>query len=157
MITIDNLSLVAQQPFQITEQDKAIFKLRALLHKTCYASFPIDKNKTFVVVDKNNTGMIVNKDLTHVEKKIEVTVTRQSSGDFSVMLKIRDYDGKTKGAFESNLYNVDVAIKHKSPTSKAIKGTFARLNSPEYGATVTLRLQNEGEYEILIGDKAKSA
>ena len=146
MIPISNLSMAGQQQIQITDQQKAIFTLRSILNKACRSSF------TF---DKNNTGLIINQDYSYLQKKVEVRIENKSDGDFTVTLRIRDYDNKTNHNFESNIYNVDVAIKHKSQNLKPIVGNFVRLMSPDYGATVTLKLQNEGEYEILIGNKAK--
>ena len=143
-----SLNQVNKQPRPpITEQDRAIFKLRAILYKACRES---------VTVDKNNTGMVINKDLAHLKKKVEGTITKESGG-YAFTLKVRDDDANDRAKFEANLYNVDIAVKHKSSNSKAIKGNLARLLNPDFGATVTLKLWDEGEYEILIGSEAKKA
>ena len=120
-------------------QIKAIASLRNLLKVHQKNTFQFLKNST-----KNNVTS-VNVDKTSIKGTID------SSHDYT--FEATEADDNKKKDFENNLNNTDITVRHKSSGKVSpVKQLTALTYS--FGVKATLRLEDEGEYEILIGGDA---
>ena len=137
----------SNQGFTITPQIQARFKAITELRKLL-----INNNKqirfNFVKGSSSPQVTSVDVDKTSIKGKIDF-----SSGSYEYVFEATEGDDKKKSNFETNLKDVDIAIKHKT-TGKVSHVTQLTVMSYAYGVRAILKLGDEGEYEILIGGDA---
>jgi len=150
LINANGIYAQAGNPIQVTDQIKAIIRVNGLLRRGGIDTFNFSKGVTGRVTE-----------LQHIKPNIPSTVDITGSvflngpGNYVYNFFINDKDTFTNGKFESDLSGVYIALKH-TKTKKIVSRTqFERLSSPYYGGKATLKLVDEGEYEILIGAVAK--
>ncbi len=133
----------SQTPASPTPQQLAIIKLNNQLRTNRKSTFQFSKSAPNNEVTSLTLGTLT----------VTGTVIPNSNGTYSYKFKTKETNDATKQDFEKNLKDVYIALKHKTQGIIS-RGQFTVLTDA-YGVHCTLDLKDEGEYEILIGSRAK--
>ncbi len=133
----------SQTPASPTPQQLAIIKLNNQLRTNRKSTFQFSKSAS-----NNEVTSLTLNTLT-----VTGTVIPNSDGTYSYKFKTKETNDAIKQDFEKNLKDVYIALKHKTQ-GVISRGQFVILTDA-YGVHCTLDLKDEGEYEILIGSRAK--
>ena len=150
LINANGIYAQAGNPIQVTDQIKASIRVNGLLRKGRIDTFNFSKGVTGRVTE-----------LQHIKPNIPTTVeitgsvSLDNSSGYVYNFVVNDKDTRTNGKFEGDLCGVYIALKHTKTKQIVSRTQFERLPSPYYGGKATLKLADEGEYEILIGSVAK--
>ena len=133
----------SQTPASPTPQQLAIIKLNNQLRTNRKSTFQFSKSAS-----NNEVTSLTLNTLT-----VTGTVIPNSDGTYSYKFKTKETNDAIKQDSEKNLKDVYIALKHKTQ-GVISRGQFVILTDA-YGVHCTLDLKDEGEYEILIGSRAK--
>ena len=150
-MTLNAIGIFAQtgNPGQITDKLKACLKVVNLLRRGNISTFNYLKGLSGQVTELKH-------DKPNIPSTIGITgvISTNPVGEPIYNFEIEDKNVSTNTKFENDLSGGYIALKHKQTETIIARAQFERLTSPRYGGRATLKLKDEGEYEILVGPRA---